>query len=162
MILTKLLLFTDGSVHVRSGIGYGAFLLVSDDDFSPDSLKKKIQVKRFESTSSTRLELQVFLWALGKIDKNIEELTVYSDSQNLSGLLTRRQRLEQNNFHSKTKRPLKNTDLYQVLFTILDKYKIQFVKVKGHKPSKEKNSIDRIFSLVDRASRKALRNEIRE
>lgn len=160
--MVKLLLFTDGSVHVQSGIGYGAFLFVTDLDESADRLKSNIQIKRFESTSSTKLELQIFLFALGKIGKDVEKLIVYSDSQNLSQLLGRRIRLEQNDYRSKTKRPLNNAGLYRTFFSIIDKYDIQFIKVQGHKRSKEKDKVDRIFSMVDRACRLALREEIKE
>ena len=36
--------------------------------------------------------------------------------------------------------------------------RIEFIKVKGHKVSKEKDDIDRLFTLVDKASRNAVRN----
>lgn len=162
--LKKLLLFTDGSVHVQSGVGYGAFLLISDESWmeSADELREKVLVQRFEATSSTKLELQTLLWALGTVHQETNELIVFSDSQNISGLLERRRRLEQNKFHSKTGRRLTNADLYMQFFSQIDKLKITFVKVKGHRPSKMKNKTDRLFTLVDRASRQALRNEIKE
>lgn len=155
-------MFTDGSVHVQSGIGYGAFLFTSDLEDSIDTLKSNIQIKRFESTSSTKLELQIFLFALSEIDKDSEHVIVYSDSQNLFQLMDRRLRLEQNNYRSKTNRPLNNAELYRAIFSIIDNYNIQFVKVKGHKQSKEKNRVDQVFTLVDRACRSALRKEINE
>ena len=160
--MVTLQLFTDGSVHVQSGIGYGAFLFVYDLDDSINKLKSNIQVKRFDSTSSTKLELEIFLFALGKVGKDVKEITVYSDSQNLFRLMDRRLRLERNNFRSKTNRPLNNADLYRAFFSIIDNFDIHFIKVKGHKRSGEKDKVDRIFSMVDRACRQALRNEIKE
>ncbi|MCG6190550.1 ribonuclease HI [Maribellus maritimus] len=159
--MAKLLLFTDGSVHIQSGIGYGAFLFVSEEEQSIDKLKEKVQVKRFEETSSTKLELQIFLFALNTIKEDVDELFVYSDSQNLAELMERRQRLEKNDFHSKTGKILKNAVLYRAFFAAVDRLKIRFIKVKGHKPSREKNTIDRIFTLVDRTSRRSLREEIK-
>jgi len=38
----------------------------------------------------------------------------------------------------------------------------RFIKVRGHKRSIQKDDIDQIFSIVDRASRNALRKEILE
>lgn len=153
-------MFSDGSVHVQSGIGYGAFLFTSDLEGSVDTLKRNIQIKRFEPTSSTKLELQIFLLALSQIDKKTDEVIVYSDSQNLSQLMDRRLRLEQNNYRSKTNRPLNNAELYRAIFSITDNFQMQFVKVKGHKRSQEKDKVDQVFTLVDRACRSALRKEM--
>ena len=36
----------------------------------------------------------------------------------------------------------------------------EFIKVKGHKKTAIKNEIDEIFTLVDRATRKALREVV--
>ena len=55
---------------------------------------------------------------------------------------------------------IKNKELYKVFFQLCDKLKFKFVKVKGHKASNEKDDIDKLFNLVDKASRKALREEI--
>ncbi len=160
--MARILLFTDGSVHVQSGIGYGAFLFVSEIEESVEKLKKDVQTKRFDLTSSTKLELQTLLWALSGLQETTNEIIVFSDSQNISGLLARRERLERNNFKSKTNKRLTNADLYMQFFSIINLLDVQFVKVKGHKSSREKNKIDQIFTLVDRASRQALRNEVKE
>jgi len=60
---------------------------------------------RFEQTSSTKLELQTLLWALGETitlaNGDDMTLTVYTDSQNIIGLPRRRARLEQNNSYSR-------------------------------------------------------------
>ncbi len=160
--MSKLLLFTDGSVHVQSGIGYGAFIFVADENLDTKELKEKIHLVRFENTSSTKMELQVFLYATNALNENNNKLVVYTDSQNLSELRTRRAKLEENNFCSKTGKELKNAKLYRDFFLIVDKFDIKFVKVKGHKQKKEKNSIDSVFTLVDRASRKALREELKK
>ena len=61
------MLFTDGSVNTQSKIGYGAYLAVSESGLSLDSLRECVKVMRFEHTSSTKLELQTLLWALGDI-----------------------------------------------------------------------------------------------
>ena len=56
--MTDLILFTDGSVNPQTNIGYGAYLTVPEEGLSLDSLKLSVKVKRFERTSSTKLELQ--------------------------------------------------------------------------------------------------------
>ncbi len=76
--MKELLLFTDGSVDSVSKVGYGAYLLVAKatvlDTF--DELNSRINVQRFEQTSSTRLELQTLLWALGEVQTTECKLTI--------------------------------------------------------------------------------------
>jgi len=155
--MDKLMLFSDGSVDTRTSVGYGAYLVMSEIGLSPDILKDNVKVKRFDDTSSTRLELQTLLWALGDIQTKGKRVIIYTDSQNIIGLESRRARYEKMSFNSKKKRPLRNGDLYKDFFALTDRQDLQFVKVAGHKPSKDKDYIEIIFGLVDRASRMALR-----
>jgi len=157
--MPELKLFIDGSVGDQSKVGYGAYLALSDPDLPLSTLKKQIRVKRFEQTSSTKLELQTLLWALSEIQTSEDELTVYTDSQNIIGLPGRRNRLEQNNYHSSKNILLNNYELYQHFYRWLDQRDCQFVKVPGHQQAKKKNMIELLFSLVDKASRKALRED---
>jgi ribonuclease HI len=150
-------LFTDGSVDTHSKIGYGAYLTLNEEGLSLDSLKTSVKVKAFENTSSTKLELQTLLWALGDIHELGSKLTVYTDSQNIMGLQGRRERLEKNHYRSKNNKHLNNYELYQEFYRITDQLDCEFVKVRGHKASNQKDHIDRLFTLVDRASRNALR-----
>lgn len=152
-------LFTDGSVDPQSKIGYGAYLAVSGDGISLDLLKSRVKLQRFEQTSSTKLELQTLLWALEDSDIRGNRVVVYTDSQNIMGLPGRRERLEQRGYQSKKNRPVHNHELYQAFYRRMDQSKIQFVKVKGHKRSFQKDEADQIFTLVDRATRNALRAE---
>jgi ribonuclease HI len=153
------MLLTDGSVNTQSKIGYGAYLAVSEHGLSLDSLRECVKVKRFEHTSSTKLELQTLLWALKDIQTLEGKVTVYTDSQNIMGLPGRRERFEQNNYRSKKGRLLNNYELYQEFYRVTDQLKCRFVKVRGHQVSKQKDDIDRLFTLVDRASRNALRGD---
>ncbi len=157
--MDELMLFTDGSVDTQSMIGYGAYLAVSERGLPPDSLKECVKVKRFEQTSSTKLELQTLLWALGDIQTLESKVVVYTDSQNIVGLPGRRERFEQNSYRSKRGRLLNNYELYQEFFRMTDQLKCKFVKVRGHQVSKQKDYIDMLFTLVDRASRNALRGD---
>jgi ribonuclease HI len=141
--MDELMLLTDGSVNTLSNIGYGAYLAVSERGLSLDSLRTRVKVRRFEHTSSTKLELQTLLWALSDIQALGSKVIVYTDSQNIMGFQGRRYRFEQNDYRSK-----KNKDC-------------ELVKVRGHQVSNQKDDIDRLFTLVDRASRNALRGDNR-
>jgi len=155
--MSELMLLTDGSVNTRSRIGYGAYLVVSDVGLSLDILKTRVKVKRFEDTSSTKLELQTLLWALSDIQPSEDKMIVYTDSQNIIGLQGRRERFEKNDYRSKKNRRLNDFELYQEFFRITDQLDCDLVKVCGHLSSSQKSDIDRIFTLVDKASRNALR-----
>ncbi|MBT3302722.1 MAG: ribonuclease H [Bacteroidetes bacterium] len=158
--MNKQMLFTDGSVHVQSKIGYGAYLFIDVLEISLEVLKSRVQLKRFEQTSSTKLELQTLIWALADLPFNEQKLYIYTDSQNILSLIDRRERLEKMDYFTKKNTRLKNFELYQEFFTFYDKLDLEIIKVAGHKVSHQKNQIDRIFSLVDRASRNALRNKL--
>ena len=79
------MLFTDGSVNTHSNIGYGAYLAVPEGGLSVDVLRTRVKVKKFEHTSSTKLELQTLLWALSDIQALGSRVIVYTDSQNIMG-----------------------------------------------------------------------------
>ncbi len=158
-------IFTDGSVNTHLKVGYGAFLVVSDLSASIDSLKDTVKLKRFEQTSSTKLELQTLLWALDEMivwtNGSSFTLTIYTDSQNIIGLPGRRVRLEQSNYFSGKNKRLNNYTLYQEFYRLTARLNCEFVKVVGHQASSKKDKIDRLFGLVDQASRRALREDRR-
>ena len=157
--MDELMLFTDGSVNTQSNIGYGAYLAVSEQGLSLDNLRQCVKVKRFEHTSSTKLEIQTLLWALKDIPAKGNKVFVYTDSQNIAGLKGRRDRLERNDFRSRKGTRLNNYELYREFFRMIDQIDCQFVKVRGHQVSSNKNDIDRLFTIVDKASRKALKRD---
>ena len=155
----KLFLFTDGSVNTKSDIGFGAYLLVSENEMFLDDLMSKVKSKRFENTSSTKLEIQSVIWALSEVGKFEGKIILYTDSQNIIGLPGRRERLEKNDFYSKQNRRITNWELYQDFYRLTDELNIEIKKVRGHKKASTKDNIDRLFTIVDRASRNAVRGE---
>lgn len=157
----ELILFTDGSVNNQSRTGYGVYLAVPDPDLAVNELKRLVQVRRFEQTSSTKLELQTLLWALNDILVPELKVIVYTDSQNIIGLPGRRERLEQREYRSRNNTLLKNHELYQEFYRLTDRLECKLIKVRGHQLSAEKNDIERLFALVDRASRHAMRTDCR-
>jgi ribonuclease HI len=159
--MDELILLTDGSVNTQSNIGYGAYLAVSERGLSLESLRTRVKVRRFAHTSSTKLELQTLLWALSDIQALGSKVIVYTDSQNIMGLQGRRDRFEQNDYRSKKNKRLNNYELYQEFYRMIDQLDCELVKVRGHQVSNQKDDIDRLFTLVDRASRNALRGDNR-
>ncbi len=157
--MQNLILLSDGSVHAQSKIGYGAYLVVSEPGLSLEELKLSVRVRRFTQTSSTKLELQTLLWALSDIQVSECKVIIYTDSQNIIGLPGRREQLERKAYRSSKNRLFNNHELYQEFYRLTDLLDYELVKVNGHLVSKQKQDIDRLFTLVDRASRQALRGE---
>ena len=156
----QIYLFTDGSVNPQSGIGFGAYLLLEKLELICDELEKEIKINKFENTSSTKLELETLLWALDEVNLKDFKIVVYTDCQNIIGLKDRRDRFEKNNYMTAKGKVIKNHELYKDFYKKLDSLDCEFIKVKGHKKTSVKNEIDEIFTLVDRATRKALRKTI--
>jgi ribonuclease HI len=159
--MDELMLFTDGSVNTQSNIGYGAYLAVSERGLSLNSVRMSVKVRRFEHTSSTKLELQTLLWALNDIQALGRKVILYTDSQNILGLQGRREQFEKNDYRSKKNKRLNNYELYQEFYRMIDHLDCELVKVRGHQVSNQKDDISKLFTLVDRAARKALREDNR-
>ncbi len=158
-------IFIDGSVNNQLKIGYGAYLVVSELGAAIESLKDTVRVKRFEHTNSTKLELQTLLWALSETvalgGGGDMVLTVYTDSQSIIRLPGRRTRLEESNYFSSKNKQLHNYELHQEFYRLSSSLTCEFVKVIGHQPSSRKSEIDKLFGLVDQASRRSMRKYFR-
>lgn len=155
--MQNVILLTDGSVQARTKNGFGAYLAVADAGLSLEELQSRVRVRRFEQTSSTRLELQTLLWALEELQPFAGKVVIYSDSQNIIGLPGRRERFERRAYLSNKNRLLNNHDLYREFFRLADLFDYELVKVRGHVAARQRDDIDRLFALVDRASRNAAR-----
>ncbi|WP_020677515.1 ribonuclease HI [Geopsychrobacter electrodiphilus] len=156
---SELMLLIDGSMNPQSKTGYGAYLMVTDPDLPLAELRLQVKLRRFTQTSSSRLELQTLIWALGEMPASGCRVRVHTDSQTIIGLAGRRERLEQNGYRSSNNRPLNNALLYQEFYRLTDQLDCEFVQLRGHLTAKLKTPVDRLFTLVDRASRQALREE---
>jgi ribonuclease HI len=156
----KIYLFTDGSVDPQKKEGFGVYLLLEKLEFLNVEQNNKIQIKKFNNTSSTKLELQTILWALDEVDLKNFKTIIYTDCQNIIGLEKRRSGFESKNYMTSKGTQIKNHELYKAFFKKMDILDCEFIKIKGHKKSSEKNEIDKIFTLVDKASRNALRQRV--
>ncbi len=159
--MAELQLFCDGSADPTTGIGYGACLLISSDQTSLEDMISQIRVKPFAQTTAARLEMQTLLWALQEFVPPGAQLTIHCDSQTICELPQRRRSLEEKHFCSRLGRPLNNADLYREFFEQLDNYQLEFCKRCGHLPAAQRTLPDQIFRLVDKAARRALRDELK-
>ena len=133
-------------------------LVVRESD--PESLadvREQVETRRFSDCSPASLEIQVALWGLGSLGNDVRGVCLYTDSQTLQALGGRRESLESKAFRSSGGKTLSLAELYREFYDISDRLDLKIVKLEGHKPRADKQWVDELFSLVDRASRKALR-----
>ena len=166
---SRFALFTDVSLNPQRKIGFGGYLLLplpflerEAHDIDQGEVSARLIIRRFAESSSTKLELQTVLWA---VENSREELSgsvhgslrIYTDSQCVAGLLGRRAGLTERDFLSgRSGRPLTNAHLYRAFYEAFDRLGFQLVKVSGHSRASSHDTVQRIFSYVDREVRKAL------
>jgi len=148
-------LFCDGSVNAHTHVGVGAYLMVPENSTQDEALHVKL--KAFHETSSTKLELQTLLWAVEEVRGKSDEIVIYTDSQNIITLPSRKERFERRGYATNHKKIHEHAVLYQAFYRVMEEVNCSLVKVKGHKLECNKDAMDRYFTLVDRASREALR-----
>ncbi len=167
--MSRFALFTDVSVNPQLKLGIGGFLLVpvaflegEPHDIKQSEVAARLKITSFADTSSTKLEVQTVLWALEESrDKLIGSapgsLQIYTDSQCVFGLVKRRASMIKNGYNSKrTGQPLTNAILYREFYAAYDLLGFQLVKLPGHSRASAHDTVQRIFSYVDRGVRKAL------
>lgn len=163
-------LFIDVSVDPRCKLGVGAsiilpvaFLKKPLEDLERSDVASQVVVQRFEETSSTTLEVQAVVRALEEYGNSpkaqgADNLVIYTDSQCVAGLPGRRRRLEHTGFAStRTHRLLRNAALYRAFYELSDQLGIEVVKVEGHTRTSSRNTVDHIFSIIDKEARKNLK-----
>jgi ribonuclease HI len=162
-------LFTDVSVDPQHKLGVGAYLLVPTtfletvpQDIGRGEISARLRLRKFTETSSTKLEVQTVLWALENSRAAFNgsdpgSLCIYTDSQCIAGLPGRRAVLEANDFLSRrSRRPLTNAPLYRAFYAAYDELGFELIKVAGHSRSCSHDTVQRIFSYVDKEVRRSL------
>jgi ribonuclease HI len=165
--MIKYILFTDVSLNPGLKLGMGAYVLLPYEflEFNVDTINKKeingkLITKKFENVSSTELEVKTALWALDEYQEQVinpdkGELQLFTDSQCVASLLARREKLEDQEFKSKSTSNLhRNTELYQTFYKYHDLLEFQVGKITGHSKSITHDTSHRIFSYVDREVRR--------
>ncbi len=162
-------LFTDVSLNPQQRSGIGGYLLLplsflenAPHAIDQGELAARLKLKMFTETTSTKLEVQTVLWAVENSREELKgsafgELMIFTDSQCVVGLLDRRAGLIAANFVAKRSgRPLANAPLYRAFYEAHDRFGFQLRKVAGHASTNSHDTVQRIFSCVDREVRKAL------
>jgi ribonuclease HI len=97
------------------------------------------------NTTNNRMELSGVIEAL-RLLKEPCEVTLYSDSKYVCDAITKgwAKGWQKNNWRKADKKPALNTDLWEVLLTLLQQHKVTVKWVKGHAGHPENERCDRL------------------
>jgi ribonuclease HI len=148
-------IFTDGSCHTQYKIGTWAAIIFT-------GAKKKILSGTGKDTTHNRMELTAVIKAIEYVRthyKNTTSIKVYTDSQYVTNLPLRRQKISEADFTTQRGAPLQNADLVKTFFETLSVLSIEFIKIKAHQ---KKTDVVNGNREADMLSRKLLRNAVEE
>ena len=134
--MKKVIIYTDGACSGNPGPGgWGAILMFEEN-------KKEISGAK-NNTTNNIMELTAVIEAL-KLLKFECEVDLYSDSSYvvngfLQGWIYN---WKNNNWKTASKAPVKNKELWEELYLLTKKHKVNFIKVKGHSVNKFNNRCD--------------------
>lgn len=145
-------IFVDSSVNHKKNKAVGCYVVVNDLSIDLKQIRENIQFITLESNSSTAAELEIVKYIFSIIVSNgTHPIYLYTDCQQVAHLSTKK---GYSHHH-------KNKDIYEEILYYLDKLNITVIKVKGHvKKDLQDDKKQQIFSLVDKAARKKVREEI--
>ena len=136
--MQKVVIYTDGACSGNPGPGgWGAILMAGDN-------KKEISGGKKDTTNNV-MELTAALEAL-KLLKFPCEVDLYSDSAYLVNGFDKGwiYNWQKNNWQTASKEPVKNKELWEELYNLVQKHKVEFIKVKGHSNVELNNRCDEL------------------
>ena len=134
--MKEVTIYTDGACSGNPGPGgWGAILMYND-------IKKEISGASKETTNNI-MEITAVLEAI-KLLKEECKVKVYSDSAYVVNAFNQGwiENWQKNNWKTSGKDPVKNKELWEELYNLVKKHKIEFVKVKGHSDNEFNNRCD--------------------
>ena len=129
-------IYTDGACSGNPGPGgWGAVLIYGD-------VKKEIS-GAMKDTTNNIMEITAVLEAL-KLLKVECDVKIYSDSAYVVNAFNQGWIYNwiNNNWKTSSKEPVKNKELWEELYDLTKKHKVEFIKVKGHSDNEYNNRCD--------------------
>lgn len=129
-------IYTDGACSGNPGPGgWGAILMY-------ENIKKEISGAKKDTTNNI-MEITAVLEAL-KLLKQECNVKVYSDSAYVVNAFNQGwiENWKKNNWKTSGKDPVKNRELWEELYELTQKHKVEFIKVKGHSDNEFNNRCD--------------------
>lgn len=134
--MKKVSLYTDGACSGNPGNGGYAAILVYQ------GIEKEVCGGE-SNTTNNRMEILAVIKGLETLKESCD-VTVYSDSQYVVGAINEGWLVGwlKNGWKTSAKKAVKNPDLWQRLYELMQKHKLTFVKVKGHSDNEYNNRCD--------------------
>ncbi len=134
--MKEVTIYTDGACSGNPGPGgWGAILMCNE-------VKKEISGAKKDTTNNI-MEITAVLEAL-KLLKVECSVKVYSDSAYVVNAFNQGwiYNWRKNNWKKSGKEPVKNQELWEELYELTKKHKVEFIKVKGHSDNEFNNRCD--------------------
>ena len=134
--MKKVTIYTDGACSGNPGPGgWGAILMC-------DGAKKEISGADKQTTNNI-MEITAVLEALSLLKYECD-VDIYSDSAYVVNAFNQGwlESWIKNNWRTANKEPVKNQELWEELYSLTQKHKVQFIKVKGHSDNEFNNRCD--------------------
>ena len=136
--MVNVTIYTDGACSGNPGPGGWAAVLLYGDN------KKEISGGS-KNTTNNIMEITAVIEAL-KCLKFECEAKVHSDSAYVLNCFNNGwiQKWKKNNWQTASKEPVKNKELWEELYNLVQKHKVEFIKVKGHSNVELNNRCDEL------------------
>ena len=136
--MKKVTIYTDGACSGNPGPGGWGALLMYQDNIKEISGGK-------DDTTNNIMELTAVIEGL-KLLKEPCEVDLYSDSAYVVNAFLQRwiNNWVKNNWKTSGKEPVKNKEIWQELYDLTKKHKVNFIKVKGHSDNEFNNRCDEL------------------
>jgi ribonuclease HI len=147
-------IYTDGSCHAQHKIGAWVAILFSGKE-------KKILSGLEKNTTNNRMELTAVIKATQHAIAHYKNVSVkvYTDSQYVTVLPGRKEKLVSTDFITGKGTVLQNADLIKIFFTAISVLNIEFMKIKAHQKKDDTINYNR---EADMLSRKLLRAAVED
>ena len=136
--MKEVIIYTDGACSGNPGVGgYCAILMCEGVEKGVSGAEKE--------TTNNRMELFAVIKGLSALKFKCS-VKVYSDSAYVVNAFQNGWLKDwiKNGWKTADKKPVKNTDLWQQLVSLLEEHLVEFVKVKGHADNPYNNRCDKI------------------
>ncbi|KAA2238405.1 ribonuclease HI [Chitinophaga agrisoli] len=145
-------LYTDGSCNTQNGLGAWVAILLSGGE-------KTILSGTTPDTTHNRMELYAVIAGIRHAEKAFTSIRIFSDSQYVTGLMARKEKLTAAGFITSKGTELRNADLVRELYALSTQIELTFIKVKAH----QKQGPARNFNIeADKLVRKIMRDTCME
>ncbi len=134
--MKKVTIYTDGACSGNPGPGgWGAILMYNETSKEISGANK--------DTTNNIMEITAVIEAL-KLLKEECEVKVYSDSAYVVNAFKQGwiYNWKKNNWKTASKDSVKNKELWEELYSLVQKHKVEFIKVKGHSDNEYNNRCD--------------------